>query len=60
MKFKEIEKLLLKDGWYLKNVHGSHYNYVHDTKTGKIQIPYHKGDLKIKTVNAILKSAGLK
>lgn len=52
--------MLLDDGWYLKDVKGSHYNYIHKTKKGKIQIPHHKGDLKIKTANSILKRAGLK
>ena len=60
MTFKEVVKILQKDGWYLKDVRGSHYYYIHDTKTGKISVPNHKGDLKIKTANSILKQAGLK
>lgn len=60
VKFKELERMLLDGGWYLKDVKGSHYNYIHKTKKGKIQIPHHKGDLKIKTANSILKRAGLK
>ncbi|MDD2444170.1 MAG: type II toxin-antitoxin system HicA family toxin, partial [Desulfotomaculaceae bacterium] len=40
---------------------GSHYYYKHPTKPGKISIPYHPGrDLKTKTVNSILRQAGLK
>ncbi|MBQ8942708.1 MAG: type II toxin-antitoxin system HicA family toxin [Firmicutes bacterium] len=60
MTFKEIEKLIKQDGWYLVKVVGSHYQYKHPTKKGKITIPHHGGDLKIKTANEILKSAGLK
>lgn len=60
MKFREIEKLLLDDGWYLKNARGSHNQYIHPTKKGKVTIPNHKGDLNIKTANSILKQAGLK
>ena len=60
MKFKELEKKLLADGWILKNVKGSHYQYVHPVKKGKITIPYHKGDLDIKTANSILRMAGMK
>lgn len=60
MKFREIEKLLLDDGWYLKEVRGSHYQYCHPTKTGKITIPYHKGDLDKLTVKSILKYANIK
>ena len=58
--FKELEKILLKDGWWLKNIKGSHHQYIHNTKSGKITIPKHKGDLDIRTLNSILKQAGLK
>jgi predicted RNA binding protein YcfA (HicA-like mRNA interferase family) len=60
VKFQEIERILLKDGWRLKAVNGSHHQYVHSTKRGKVTIPYHSGDLHPKTINAILKQAGLK
>jgi predicted RNA binding protein YcfA (HicA-like mRNA interferase family) len=39
---------------------GSHYYYKHPTKPGKVSIPFHDKDLKIKTLNSILKQAGLK
>ena len=60
MRFREIEKILLKDGWVLKNVKGYHNQYTHPVKKGKVTIPNHGGDLNIKTVNSILKQAGLK
>lgn len=58
MKFKELEKILLKDGWFLIDIKGSHYQY--KNKKGKITIPMHRGDLALKTANSILKQAGLK
>ncbi|WP_295207542.1 type II toxin-antitoxin system HicA family toxin [Ruminococcus sp.] len=58
MKFREVEKLLLQDGW-LKNVKGSHYQYKHPSKVGKVTIPNHGGDLDLKTVKSILTQAGL-
>ena len=60
MTFKQIEKILLKDGWYCYKVVGSHYQYKHNTKKGKITIPRHCKELKKGTVNSILKSAQLK
>lgn len=60
MTFKEIEKRLLKDGWKHIDTRGSHYQYKHPTKPGKITVPNHKGDLNIKTALSILKMAGLK
>lgn len=57
MKFKEIEKILKKDGWILKDIRGSHYQFVHNVKTGKVTIPNHKGDLPKATVKSIMKQA---
>lgn len=59
MKFREIEKQLLDDGWYLVAQKGSHRHYKHPTKHGKVTIPDHRGDLDIKTARSILKQAGL-
>ena len=36
MRFKEIEKRLLADGWVLKSQRGSHRQYVHPVKPGKV------------------------
>ncbi|WHH59185.1 type II toxin-antitoxin system HicA family toxin [Petroclostridium sp. X23] len=60
MTVREILKLLHKDGWKFKNQDGSHMYYIHPTKKGKVTVPNHKGDLKIKTAHSILKQAGLK
>ena len=54
MKFKEIERVIKKDGWKLKHVSGSHYQYEHPTKSGKVTIPFHRGDLHPKTIKSIL------
>jgi predicted RNA binding protein YcfA (HicA-like mRNA interferase family) len=59
MKFKEIEKLLFNDGWLFKTAKGSHYQYIHPSKPGKVTVPYHKGDLDLRTVKSILRQAGL-
>lgn len=60
MKVLEIEKLILDDGWVQIGQRGSHRQYKHPTKPGKVTIPFHKGDLHPKTVNSILKQAGLR
>ena len=59
MKFKELEKILINDGWIFKSAKGSHYQYIHPSKKGKITIPRHGGDLNIKTAKTILKQAGI-
>ncbi len=59
MRFREIEKVILSDGWYFKNQKGSHHHYLHPVKKGKVSIPEHSRDLDIKTIKSILKQAGL-
>lgn len=59
MRADEIEKIIMSDGWYLKNQKGSHRQYKHPTKSGKVTIPFHRGDLDKRTVKSILKQAGL-
>ncbi len=59
MRFREIEKVILSDGWYLVDVSGSHYQYKHPSKPGRVTIPHHRGDIPQRVVNSILKQAGL-
>ena len=59
MRFTELEKLVLADGWTFKNAKGSHYHYIHPTKPGKVTIPHHSGDIALIAVKSILKQAGL-
>ena len=56
MKFREVEKILLKDGWYQVKQKGSHQ---HPTKPGKVTIPEHGGDIHIDTVKSIMRQAGI-
>ena len=59
MRFREIEKILLADGWQFKAARGSHRQYIYPRKPGKVTIPYHGGDLDPRTIKSILKQAGL-
>lgn len=60
MTAREVEKRLLADGWVHVKTTGSHKQFKHSSKPGKVTVPQHKGDLDIKTANSILKQAGLK
>ena len=60
MTAKEILKILKKDGWYIVEITGSHYQLKHLIKSGRVTIPFHSGDIKQGTLNSILKQAGLK
>lgn len=60
MTYRELHKMLVKDGWEIARVQGSHYIYKHHRKTATLTVPRHGGDLKIGLVNALLKQAELK
>jgi predicted RNA binding protein YcfA (HicA-like mRNA interferase family) len=61
MKMREVIKLLEADGWYLVATKGSHRQYKHPNKPGRVTIAGHSGDdLAPGTLNSILKQAQLK
>lgn len=62
MKVKEIVKLIEEDGWYFYKQKGSHMQFKHDKKPGKVTIPNHGWniDLPKGTEISILKQANLK
>ena len=59
MNSAKIIKQIEDDGWYLVNVVGSHHQFKHPTKNGRVTVPHPKKDLPIKTVKSILKQAGI-
>ena len=42
MTFKEIEKLLISNGWHHHHTNGSHYIYKNDEKSGTVIVPHIK------------------
>lgn len=60
MKPKELEKIILADGWILKVQTGSHRHYTHPVKPGKVTIPFHCKDMPKGTELSILRQAGLR
>ncbi len=58
-KVREILKMLAKDGWYLKNQEGSHRQFVHPVKKGKVTINGKPGDtIDENNIHSIFKQAG--
>ena len=59
--FKDIIRKIEQDGWYLVAQNGSHKQYKHPTKKGRVTIAAHKlsDDVSLKTEKSILKQAGL-
>ena len=59
MRFREVRKILMSDGWELVDVRGSHYQYRHPVKEGKVTVPRHRGDIPQRVVKSILRQAGI-
>jgi len=61
MEVREVIKMIEAEGWYLVATRGSHRQYKHPTKRGRVTIAGKAGDdLAPGTLNSILKQAGLK
>lgn len=61
MRPREVEKIIMDDGWVYKETKGSNKHFIHLTKPGKVTIPQHAGDTIDKTLlKRILAQAGLK
>jgi predicted RNA binding protein YcfA (HicA-like mRNA interferase family) len=61
MKVKEVIKIIETDGWYFINQEGSHRQYKHSIKKGKVTVSGKPNDeLHPKTERSILRQAGLK
>jgi len=61
LKIREIIKIIEKDGWYKIAQKGSHRQYKHQLKPGRVTIAGKTGDeIAIGTLNSIFKQSGLK
>ena len=60
-KVKEVLKKLTDDGWYLHNQKGSHRQFKHPTKEGKVTVNKKPNEtLDQEILNSIFKQAGWK
>jgi predicted RNA binding protein YcfA (HicA-like mRNA interferase family) len=61
MKVRDAIKLIEADGWYLVVTKGSHRQYQHPKKPGRVTVAGHPShDLAPGTLSSILKQAQLK
>ncbi len=61
MKVSEILRMLQADGWFLAATRGSHRQYKHPAKPGRVTVPGKPSDdLAPGTLNSIMKQSGLK
>jgi len=61
LKVREVTAILKREGWFSLRDRGSHHHFKHKTKSGLVTVPGKPGDdIHPKTLNSILKQAGLK
>jgi predicted RNA binding protein YcfA (HicA-like mRNA interferase family) len=61
MKIRDVIRLIEADGWFLVATRGSHRQYKHQDKPGRVTIAGQPGDdLAPGTLNSVLKQAGLR
>ena len=61
MKVRDVIRKIEQDGWYLIRTRGSHRQYKHPKKSGKVTVPGKPSDeLPPGTLNSIFKQAQIK
>ncbi len=60
MNSREILRKLGEDGWYEVAHEGSHKQFKHATKPGRVTVPHPKKEVPVGTIKSIEKQASLK
>ena len=61
MKYREFTRELRSEHWTLKSQEGSHQQWVHPTKPGKVTVAGHPNDdIPVGMLKAMRKQAGMK
>ena len=55
----ELEREIMKDGWYFVSQEGSHKHYKHPIKKGKVTITFHARELSTIVERSVKRQAGL-
>lgn len=56
---REVIRLLKDDGWYEVATVGSHHQFKHPTKPGRVTVKHPTSDIPPKTLRSIESQAGL-
>jgi predicted RNA binding protein YcfA (HicA-like mRNA interferase family) len=60
MNSRVLIQMLIKDGWYEVHQAGSHKQFKHLSKKGRVTVPHPKRDIPKGTLKSIEKQAGIK
>ncbi len=57
---REVISMLKNDGWYLVNVVGSHHQFKHPEKAGRVTVKHPDKDIPRKTLDSIERQSGIR
>ena len=60
MNSRGVIRCLMDDGWFEVAQAGSHKQFKHTTKAGRVTVPHPKRDIPLGTLKSIEKQAGIK
>ena len=60
MNSREIIRRLEADGWYRVAQRGSHVQFKHPAKPGRVTVPHPEKDIPAKTLKSIERQAGVR
>jgi predicted RNA binding protein YcfA (HicA-like mRNA interferase family) len=56
---REVIQKLKEDGWYEVNIVGSHHQFKHPVKKGRVTVKHPDKDIPLKTLKSIERQSGL-
>lgn len=59
MDSRQLIRNLEQDGWYRVAQRGSHVQFKHPAKPGRVTVPHPKKDIPVGTLKSIARQAGL-
>jgi predicted RNA binding protein YcfA (HicA-like mRNA interferase family) len=59
MESRKVIQALKKDGWYEVRQAGSHKQFKHPTKPGRVTVPHPQRNIPLGTLKSIEKQAGI-
>lgn len=57
---REVIQVLKADGWYVVNIVGSHHQFKHPTKPGRVTVKHPDKDIPRKTLDSIERQSGFR
>ena len=57
VKSAEVLRRLKRDGWVLRNTRGSHHQFVHPAKSGRVTVKHPSKEIPIGTLRNIYRQA---